>query len=172
MYHASTDTPCVTRTSNLNSDLGQITHVFSDKTGTLTRNVMRFVACSAGGVVFGSKGRDNAGRGQSGAVEEVEREDALDPAFEESLKASDQAPALGVHAQDLRKLLLAMAVCQTVVTEEGNDPDGGDTIFTSESPDEKALTEGARSVMVMGRGRERTKVYNGGVAFKCVTTLR
>lgn len=32
---------------------GQIEVIFSDKTGTLTRNVMEFRRCSIGGVVYG-----------------------------------------------------------------------------------------------------------------------
>jgi phospholipid-transporting ATPase len=34
--------------SNLNEELGQISFVFSDKTGTLTRNVMEFKKFTAG----------------------------------------------------------------------------------------------------------------------------
>jgi magnesium-transporting ATPase (P-type) len=50
------------RTSNLNQDLGQIEYVFSDKTGTLTRNVMVFKACSIGGRAFGTlPGEDSQG---------------------------------------------------------------------------------------------------------------
>ena len=41
------------RTSNLNEELGGIQTVLSDKTGTLTRNVMEFFKCSIGGVVYG-----------------------------------------------------------------------------------------------------------------------
>jgi phospholipid-transporting ATPase len=41
------------RTSDLNEDLGQIEYVFSDKTGTLTRNMMEFRKCSIGGVAYG-----------------------------------------------------------------------------------------------------------------------
>ena len=75
MYHAETDTPALARTSNLNEELGQVIgylcflsayinclsvllkvkHVFSDKTGTLTRNVMQFKTCSIGGCLFAGK---------------------------------------------------------------------------------------------------------------------
>ncbi|CAG8456461.1 4872_t:CDS:10 [Ambispora leptoticha] len=41
---------------NLSDDLGQIEYVFSDKTGTLTRNIMEFRRCSIGGKLYGNNG--------------------------------------------------------------------------------------------------------------------
>ena len=49
LYHEETDTPTVVRTSSLVEELGQIEYIFSDKTGTLTRNVMEFKSCSIAG---------------------------------------------------------------------------------------------------------------------------
>lgn len=42
MYDEETNQPAEANTSDLNEDLGQVEHLFSDKTGTLTQNVMIF----------------------------------------------------------------------------------------------------------------------------------
>lgn len=52
MYCKENDTPAVARTSNLNEELGQVGYILSDKTGTLTCNVMEFKQCSIAGVVY------------------------------------------------------------------------------------------------------------------------
>ncbi|KAF5953585.1 hypothetical protein HYC85_006441 [Camellia sinensis] len=54
MYHVETNTPALARTSNLNEELGQVEYIFSDKTGTLTRNLMEFFKCSIWGEVYGT----------------------------------------------------------------------------------------------------------------------
>ncbi|XP_017126559.1 phospholipid-transporting ATPase IF isoform X2 [Drosophila elegans] len=52
LYEKDTDQPCVVNTSNLNEELGQINILFSDKTGTLTKNEMNFQQCSIDGSKF------------------------------------------------------------------------------------------------------------------------
>ncbi|KAI7902367.1 uncharacterized protein BX663DRAFT_510883 [Cokeromyces recurvatus] len=53
MYYAPNDTPCIPKTWNISDDLGQIEYVFSDKTGTLTQNVMEFRKCTINGTSYG-----------------------------------------------------------------------------------------------------------------------
>jgi phospholipid-transporting ATPase len=52
MYYEENDTPATARTSSLVEELGQVDYIFSDKTGTLTRNIMEFKMCSIGGVAY------------------------------------------------------------------------------------------------------------------------
>jgi magnesium-transporting ATPase (P-type) len=52
MYHKESDTPAVAR-SSIVTDLGLVEYIFSDKTGTLTSNIMEFKRCSVDGHVFG-----------------------------------------------------------------------------------------------------------------------
>ncbi|XP_073136105.1 putative phospholipid-transporting ATPase 9 [Henckelia pumila] len=53
MYYEEADKPAHARTSNLNEELGQVHTVLSDKTGTLTCNLMEFVKCSVAGTAYG-----------------------------------------------------------------------------------------------------------------------
>ncbi|KAJ2723553.1 hypothetical protein GGI07_002591 [Coemansia sp. Benny D115] len=53
MYYEKTDQRCIARNWNISDDLGQVSYIFSDKTGTLTRNVMDFRMCSINGTIYG-----------------------------------------------------------------------------------------------------------------------
>ena len=53
------------RTSTLNDDLGQVGYIFTDKTGTLTANLMQFRKCLVDGVSYGV-GDSDIGRSVKG----------------------------------------------------------------------------------------------------------
>ena len=52
MYDEASNTPMEARTSTINEELGQVNYVFSDKTGTLTNNSMRFRKMSIAGTAW------------------------------------------------------------------------------------------------------------------------
>ncbi|KAJ7444617.1 phospholipid-transporting ATPase 1 [Mycena galericulata] len=75
MYYEGYDTPCVPKTWNISDDLGQIEYVFSDKTGTLTQNVMEFQKCSVNGIAYG----EGVTEAQRGAATRAGTADTMDP---------------------------------------------------------------------------------------------
>lgn len=53
MYSLERDRPAKVSSASLNEELGQISYIFSDKTGTLTRNIMEFKLCHIGNEIYG-----------------------------------------------------------------------------------------------------------------------
>ncbi|XP_032670766.1 probable phospholipid-transporting ATPase IF isoform X2 [Odontomachus brunneus] len=58
MYDKDKDQPALANTSDLNEELGQVEYLFTDKTGTLTENLMVFRRCSIDGNVYMEKDCD------------------------------------------------------------------------------------------------------------------
>nr|VVW88995.1 unnamed protein product [Nymphaea colorata] len=56
MYSELRDKYSNVRSASLNEELGQIQYVFTDKTGTLTRNLMEFKIAVIGRKLFGDVG--------------------------------------------------------------------------------------------------------------------
>jgi len=58
MYDKANDQPALANSSDLNEELGQVEYLFTDKTGTLTENLMVFRRCSINGNVYMEKDCD------------------------------------------------------------------------------------------------------------------
>jgi phospholipid-transporting ATPase len=59
MYYEFNDTPACARTSSLVDELGLIDYVFSDKSGTLTCNMMEFKLLMVAGIAYADIVPDN-----------------------------------------------------------------------------------------------------------------
>ena len=108
MYYEERDMWSLARTSNLHEDLGQIEYIFSDKTGTLTRNEMVFKKCSVGGSAWSEGEADDGERAVN----------------------ADEIAGLGAEKSAVEDFFLALAVCHTVVPEVKN----GELEYQAESP--------------------------------------
>ena len=139
MYYKETNTPAMARTSNLNEELGQVKYIFSDKTGTLTRNVMEFRKCSIGGICYGND--DESG------------EDFNDKLLQENLHKGH------VTAPVIKEFLNLLSVCHTVVPETVHEDGETSIIYQASSPDEAALVKGAKMLGFVFTGRTPQGVY-------------
>ena len=133
MYYAKTDTPALCRTSSLVEELGQIEYVFSDKTGTLTRNEMEFRCCSVAGVAYADAPDESREGWQTfdalRALVSGSANPFVDPA----------AAGGGMEREVMHEFLCLLAVCHTVIPEMRD----GKTVYQASSPDEAALVAGA-----------------------------
>uniref|UniRef100_A0A8D0A0E6 Phospholipid-transporting ATPase n=1 Tax=Sander lucioperca TaxID=283035 RepID=A0A8D0A0E6_SANLU len=139
MYYAETDTPAVARTSNLNEELGQVKYLFSDKTGTLTCNVMHFKKCTIAGITYGHFPDLDCDRS-------MEDFGNLPPASNNSTEFDDPTLVQNIETHptspQICEFLTMMAVCHTVVPEREEDQ----LIYQASSPDEGALVKGAKGL--------------------------
>ncbi|PAV88963.1 hypothetical protein WR25_22769 [Diploscapter pachys] len=160
--------PAKAHTTTLNEELGQVQYIFSDKTGTLTRNIMAFNKATINGVSYGDVA-DAFGN-------------PIDPAmarpidfmwnqhFEPNFKFYDQklldATKNGIF--EVNEFWRLLSLCHTVMPER----DKGQLVYQAQSPDEAALTSAARnfgyvfrartpqSITIDAMGKEEARIIN------------
>lgn len=184
MYYDKLDYPCTPKSWNISDDLGQIEYIFSDKTGTLTQNVMEFKKCTINGIPYGeayTEAQAGMQRRQGINVDE-EGTKAHQQIARDKIKMLEAIrrmhPNLYLHDDELtfvapdfisdlagesgqeqsaanEQFMLALALCHTVITER-TPGDLPRIEFKAQSPDEAALVATARDCgfTVLGRSND------------------
>ncbi|NWW32479.1 AT8B2 ATPase, partial [Panurus biarmicus] len=174
MYCAKRRMPAEARTTTLNEELGQVEYIFSDKTGTLTQNIMVFSKCSVNGHSYGEV-QDMLGHkaelGERPEPVDFSFNPLADPRFQFWDPSLLEAVKLGdFHVHEFFRLL---SLCHTVMSEEKSEgrcgagfiPVGhktlsltpmlstGELLYKAQSPDEGALVTAARNFGFVFRSR-------------------
>ncbi|KAL2758570.1 hypothetical protein ACRALDRAFT_2101016 [Sodiomyces alcalophilus JCM 7366] len=174
MYYEPVDQPCIPKTWNISDDLGQIEYIFSDKTGTLTQNVMEFKKVTINGQPYGeayteaqagmqkrmgidvekegARARAEIAAGKVRAIEGLRRLHDNPYLHDDDLTfiapdfVSDLAGESGPEQQAANEnFMLALALCHSVIAERhAGDPPR--MLFKAQSPDEAALVSTARDM--------------------------
>ncbi|KAL8177655.1 UNVERIFIED_CONTAM: Phospholipid-transporting ATPase IK, partial [Gekko kuhli] len=137
MYYVPKDMPAKARSTSLNDQLGQIQYIFSDKTGTLTQNIMTFKKCCIDGKIYGSNRSSD-----SNPMEDLLNWNKY---WDTKLEFYDPLLMTTIQQDDnpvLREFLRLLALCHTVMVEEKESQ----LIYQAASPDEEALVTAARNM--------------------------
>jgi len=153
MYYDRTDTAAICRTSSLVEELGQIEYIFSDKTGTLTCNMMEFKQCSIGGIQYADEAPEDRRATEQNLIGIYDFKK-----LRENLRGHQSQ-------EEIHHFLALLSTCHTVIPER-RDEKPGEIKYQAASPDEGALVEGAvilgyqftarrpRSVMITVEGED------------------
>jgi phospholipid-transporting ATPase len=130
MYDPDTDRCAISKTGDLNEDLGQIEYLFSDKTGTLTENVMRFKKCSIKGRIYTSAKETSTSTLSGNFLQNF-------TFCDESLVTDGKQ-----RCSEVSEFFEAMALCHTVSFKRSDEDE---VVYISTSPDEQALVQAAHT---------------------------
>ncbi|KDR78234.1 hypothetical protein GALMADRAFT_245314 [Galerina marginata CBS 339.88] len=144
----------IVRTSTLPEELGRITYLLSDKTGTLTQNEMEMKKLHMGTMSYGSDSMDEIAHQLAlafGASGEYGHQ------RQGSLATGAQLAVRGRRdmSSRVRDVVLSLALCHNVTPVTNDD---GTVTYQASSPDEVAIVTWTGSVGLTLTFRDRTRI--------------
>ncbi len=170
MYDEISDQSALPKSWNLCDDLGQIEYIFSDKTGTLTCNVMDFKKASINGQVYGGWLPHGADPKKLSEIQEDKKLmiSRLDQMFEPKYTDQDFGfidSTIPLHISEnkkqgkrIREFFSLLAICHTVLVEKPDEDDEHRIAYRAQSPDEAALVNAAKNVGFVCLHRTENKI--------------
>uniref|UniRef100_A0AAY4CX71 Phospholipid-transporting ATPase n=1 Tax=Denticeps clupeoides TaxID=299321 RepID=A0AAY4CX71_9TELE len=156
MYYSKKDTPAEARTTTLNEELGQVEFIFSDKTGTLTQNIMVFNKCSINGNTYGKHYVSINQHDKTPCVDF-----SFNPLRDQKFRFHDSSLVEAIKLEEplVQEFFRLLALCHTVMPEERRE-----LLYQAQSPDEGALVTAARNFGYVFRARtpETITLYEMG----------
>lgn len=153
MYQEDLDVPCAVKSSNLVQELGQVSNIFSDKTGTLTKNEMKLVKFIIDGRMYDiavnaiplgqspilTSTQKNASDSSFNSGNDMKVENLSNGGEDNKSISLKSGAVIGSPSETMNERLMdflrCLTTCHTVVREKSG-------VYRAESPDELALVEG------------------------------
>ncbi|WFD26226.1 P-type phospholipid transporter [Malassezia nana] len=140
MYYEKNSRRTTAKSWNLSDELGQVEYIISDKTGTLTQNLMIFRQCAIDGVIY-------QGGGEASDIKEGRRRLTVRPSiadvppyYDDELTRHIRDTSLSDHAS-IVSFFRCLSLCHTVYVTHTDEKNV--IMYRAESPDEQALVQTA-----------------------------
>ncbi|BFU23656.1 phospholipid-transporting p-type ATPase putative [Entamoeba histolytica] len=130
------------KNSGLNEELGRVSHILTDKTGTLTSKYFVFTKCSIGGKIYGKKEYEESEEEEElGLIERKERkEEEINIVEIDTKEIIEDYQRKGKQGKIIEEFFKALIICQTVEVKQDDE----EIEYFSETKEELAIVAGSK----------------------------
>lgn len=154
------------RAMNITEELGQVQHIFSDKTGTLTENKMLFRKCTINGVDYNHTPSE---------LEEAYSKPGMpappiivNPKLTEDMRLTLDSQSFTTQAQRIQEFFLVLSICNTVIvsaTPHHDMMNASGMIESREDTNAKAVKDTEPNGIVHNDSNPNQLHFSGGKIF-------